>query len=110
MENSKQKNTGEIDDKIMTYLKALLEKKGMSGLPSEILADMLMDLYGKFEGYLLANVMEEMDDKTAEKFEAFIQSNPAKKESMKFLKENFANIQDVVKKSMLEFEKIYLEG
>ena len=79
------------DKEIITYLELLLEKKGMDKLPSEILADMLMDLYPRFQNFLFLSVMQKMPAEKMDKFESFLESSPTPEESRKFMEENTEN-------------------
>lgn len=98
------------DKEILTFLELLLTKKGMGGMPPDILADMLMDLYSRFENFLLLSVMQKMDPEKYAKFDAFLETNPAPEESQKFMEENVPNLREVVKDAMDEFAKIYLQN
>jgi|GEM_PF-2330384 len=96
------------DERIVTYLEDLLERKGMGIMPPNILADMLMDLFGRFNNHILLSAMQKMDPEKYKLFDEFIESNPKTEEAQKFLEENVENLDEVVGESMKEFEKIYL--
>ncbi len=93
---------------ILTYLEMLLEKKGMRDLPDEIIADMIIELYLRFEQLLFLSVLQELDDGKFDKFQNFIQSTHGRDESLKFLTENTDNLDEIIRRTMHEFEAIYL--
>lgn len=97
-----------VDNEVLTFLELLLAKKGMGGMPAELVADMLVDLHSRFENFILLSIMQKMDPEKYEKFDAFIETNPTPEESHKFLEENVENLKEVVKEAMDEFAKIYL--
>lgn len=95
-------------ENILTYLKLLLEKKGMADLPPEIMANMLLDLHVRFNNFLFVSVMQGMKDDGYKKFDAFIESSPSLAKSTKFLQDNVENIGEITEKARNEFEQIYL--
>ncbi len=96
------------DKRILTYLEDLLERKGMGIMPPNILADMLMDLYIRFNNHILLSAMQKMDPEKYKLFDEFIESNPTAEDAQKFLEENVENLDEVMGESMAEFEKVYL--
>lgn len=96
------------DKEVITYLELLLEKKKMTGLPEDILADMLMDLYIRFENFLFLSVMQKMDPQKYQKFDDFMETNPTPTESQNFLQNNVDDLGAVIRGAMAEFEDIYL--
>lgn len=108
MTQSQKIDIEKVDSEVLTFLELLLAKKGMGGMPAELVADMLVDLHSRFENFLLLSVMQKMDPENYAKSDAFIETNPAPEESQKFMEENVENLHEVVKESMDEFAKIYL--
>jgi hypothetical protein len=98
------------DEQVLTYLKILLTKKGMEILPPEILADMLIDLYSRFESFLFLSVMQNMDPEKYQALDDYLITAPSPEKSMEFLRNNVNNIDEVLQNAMVEFEKIYLES
>lgn len=94
---------------ILSYLKLLLEKKGMGNLPSEILANMLVDLHIRFNNYLFVSVLQGLNGEGYKKIDEFLESDPTPEESTKFLQENVSGIDQLIEKAREEFERIYLE-
>lgn len=107
MENTKI-DFEKVQADILTYLKLLLEKKGMGDLPPEILANMLLDLHIRFNNFLFVSVMQGMGEDGFKKFDEFVESNPSLEESMKFLQDNVENINEVIERARGEFEQVYL--
>lgn len=96
------------DKEVLTYLELLLEKKGMGGMPSNILADMIMDLYGRFDHFLTLSVMQKMNPDAYKQFDGLLESDPTPEKTMEFMEKHVPNLQEVIKEAMEEFEKIYL--
>jgi hypothetical protein len=108
MNQLKKIDIDKADDRIVTYLESLLEKKGMGNLPPNILSDMILDLYDRFDSMLFLNVMRSMDPEKYQKFDEFLETKPGIEESSKFLHENVENLEQVLRDTMVEFESIYL--
>ena len=98
------------DSEVLTFLELLLAKKGMGGMPAELVADMLIDLYSRFENFLLLSVMQKMDPEKYANFDAFLETNPTPEDSQKFMEENVDNLSEAVRGAMDEFAKIYLQN
>ncbi len=96
------------DKEVLTYLELLLEKKGMGGMPANILSDMIMDLYGRFDHFMTLSVIQKMKPDKYKEFDKLIESNSTPEKTMKFMEENVENLQEVIKEAMEEFEKVYL--
>jgi len=95
---------------VLTYLEMLLEKKGMQDLPAEIFADMLVELYLRFEQLLFLSILQELDDDKFEMFQNFMQSEHSREESLKFLTQNSDNLDEIIRRTMREFESVYLSA
>jgi hypothetical protein len=108
MESNQKIDLEKTDKEALVYLELLLDKKGMSSLPGDILADMIMDLYSRFESFLFLSVMQSMEADKYQKFDEFLATNPSSDQSKKFLEENVENFPAVIRKAMDEFESIYL--
>lgn len=108
MESNQKIDLEKADKGVITYLELLLEKKGMSSLPEDVLADMLLDLYPRFENFLFLSIMQSMEADKYRKFDEFLETNPDPEQSKKFLEENVENLSFVVRKAMDEFESVYL--
>lgn len=104
----KKINLEKADKEIVVYIEMLLEKKGMDKLPPEILGDMLVDMYTRFQNFLFLSVMQKMDKDGYRKFDEFVESEPSPEEAQKFLQDNVENLQQVVREAMNEFENVYL--
>lgn len=101
-------NLEQADANVLEFLTMLLEKKGMGVLPDNLAADMLMDLFGRFQNFLLLSVMNEMDEKTLAKFNELMGEGADMNESYAFFKANVAGIEEIVIRTMDEFAKTYL--
>lgn len=93
---------------VLVYLEMLLEKRGMQVLPGEIFADMILDLYLRFEQLLFLTILQEVDDEKFKQFESFMENDHSQEESLRFLTENVENLDEITGKAMREFESIYL--
>ena len=107
MENKKI-NLEDINQDLLDFFEALLEKKGMNKLPADLLADMIMDLYGRFNAFILVSVMGKMDPENYKKFDEFIETDPTPEQSQKFMEENVPNLPEVTKEAMADFSQVYL--
>lgn len=101
-------NLEQVDAEVVKFLTNLLEKKGMGILPENIVADMLMDLFTRFQSALLISVMNEMDEETLTKFNELMGEGADVDESFKFFKESVPNMEKIIAKTMEEFSKTYL--
>lgn len=108
MKQNQKIDIAQADERIVTFLESLLERKGMGIMPPNILADMLMDLYIRFNNHILLSAMQKMDPEKYKLFDEFIESNPSPEKAQKFLEENVENLDEVMGESMKEFENIYL--
>ena len=104
-----QKPELEIQDKvILTYLEELIRKKGVKKMPEDILSDMVVDLWLRFDRFIFLSVMQTLSSGDHEKFDEFLEKEPNQEEMMDFLKNNVDNLEEVIKQAMEDFEKIYL--
>jgi transcription elongation factor Elf1 len=108
MDKISKTNSKNVDDEISSYLKSLLEKKGMGILPQEILDNMLVDLYSRFNNFLFLNIMKKIPKEKYKEFDHFRETQPTPKQSMDFMKNNVTNLNKFVEESFLDFEKIFL--
>lgn len=108
MEPKQKLDLEKADNQIITYLEILINKKGLGSMPPEILKDMLMDLYPRFEKFLFLSAMQNLTEEGYKKMDAFIGKKPKPEKSMEFLKENIKDFPAVIEKAMNDFEDIYL--
>lgn len=101
-------NLEQADENVLVFLKTLLEKKGMGVLPDNLVADMLLDLYTRFQNMLLLSIMNEMDTDTLSRFNDLMGEGAEMEESYKFFKENVPNMEEIVVDTMEEFSEVYL--
>jgi hypothetical protein len=108
MKITKRQTLDNADDQIVNYLKLLLEKKGMNILPPNLVADMLLDLYSRFEAYLLVSALEQIEPEKYAEFDALMEDEMDPDKGLEFIKNNLPNYKDVTMGAMAEFEKTYL--
>jgi len=101
-------NLEQADKNVLEFLTKLLEKKGMGVLPDNLVADMLLDLFIRFQNFLLLSVMNEMDTETLAQFNELIGEGGDFDESLAFFKDKVLNLEEIVAKTMEEFAKTYL--
>lgn len=108
MDQKQKIDLEKADDRIVTYLEDLLERKGMGIMPPNLLADMLMDLYIRFNNIVFLSAMQKMEPEKYKLFDEFVESNPTPEDAHKFLEENVDDLDGVIGRAKAEFEKIYL--
>jgi len=101
-------NLEQADAKVLDFLTMLLEEKGMGTLPDNLVADMLMDLFTRFQNFLLLSVMKELDEKTLAKFNELIGEGGDLDKSFAFFEDNVPNMEKIVTRTMEEFARVYL--
>ncbi len=104
------KNLDHTDEQILTYIKLLLKKKGMDIMPPDILADMILDLYGRFEAHLLVSALAKIDPSKYGEFDRLAEKEDGAQKAVEFIKANLPDYQQVIMAAMAEFEKTYLEA
>lgn len=107
-----QNQTATLEDQdkiILSYLRDLLKKKGVEETPEDILSDMIADLWIRFDRFIFLSVMQNLAPSDYEKFDEFLEKEPAKEEMMDFLKNNVDDLDGTIKQAMEDFEKVYLE-
>lgn len=102
-----------LNPAISKFCMNLLSQKGMDDMPEEIKANMLMDLYSRFEQWLFLSVMQELDKDQLDKFDDFLaeqedKENPDPQETENFLMEQVPNYEEVLKRAMEDFSRTYL--
>lgn len=96
-----------IPKSILKFLQGLIIEKGHDNLPANIQADILLDLYTRYNDYLTVGFLNAMDDQTRDNFNKLLENNPKQEEIMEFFKENI-DYKKVVKETTEEFRNIYL--
>jgi len=103
-------NLEQADENVMKFLTSLLEQKGMGILPDNLVIDMLMDLYSRFQSFLFVAVMNEMDENTLAKFNELLGNEASMEDSYVFFKANVPNMEEIIANTMNEFTNTYLNG
>ena len=101
-------NLEQADENVLKFLTALLEQKGMGVLPDALIADMLLDLYTRFQNLLLISIMNEMDTETLSKFNDLVGEGAEMEKSYKFFKKYVPNMKEITIRAMDEFSGVYL--
>ncbi|HHX58823.1 MAG TPA: hypothetical protein GX706_03595 [Candidatus Moranbacteria bacterium] len=105
----KQKlNLEQADEQIKAYLETLLIKKGMDDLPPEIMANMLVDLFSRFNDLLLLNVFKAIPEEKQADLDELLSGEPTEDEMDEFFRKNINNYDGVIAETMKEFERVFL--
>lgn len=105
----KQKlNLIQADEQVMFYLKTLLERKGLGDLSPEILANMLMDLFTRFNDLLLTNFFKAVSAEKQAALDELLAGEPKEHQVNEFVRENIADYDKVIADTMREFEAVFL--
>ncbi|MCU0679397.1 MAG: DUF5663 domain-containing protein [Planctomycetes bacterium] len=108
MQIPKRTNLNNTDDQFLTYIKLLLKKKGMDIMPPDILAEMMLDLYSRFEAHLLVGALRKIDPGKYEEFDRLVEGEDGAAKGLEFIKANLRDYQTVILEIMADFEKTYL--
>jgi hypothetical protein len=106
----KRTDLNNADEQVLTYIKLLLQKKGMDIMPPDILADMILDLYGRFEAYLMVSLLNRIDPAKYAEFDEAVESEDQAARAVEFFKENLPDYNEAIMDAMADFEKTYLEA
>lgn len=94
---------------LMVFSFYLLDKKGLTTLPENLLKDMIFDLTNRIANFVILKILDSLSDKSLKKLSEKIEKGKADpNEYLEFLNENLPNYRQIVKKALQDFEKIYL--
>lgn len=100
-------NKKEVPKEILVFLQSLLIDKGLDNLPGNIQGDILYDLYLRYNDFLIASFLREMNEETSKKFNDLLEKEPKEKEIEEFFKTNL-DYKKIVEDTTNEFRDIYL--
>lgn len=96
-----------VPKEILVFLQSLLMEKGLDDLPGNIQGDIIYDLYLRYNDFLIASFLQNMDEATRNEFNDLVAKEPKEKELEEFLKSK-TDYQKIVEDTTNEFRNIYL--
>jgi hypothetical protein len=103
-------NLEQADARILEFLTMLLEKKGVGTLPDEIVADMLLDLFTRFQNLFLLSITKTLSPEALIEFDKIISVGLESESVQNFLKTHIPDLEGLLTKTMNEFAETYLNS
>lgn len=96
-----------IPKEVSKFLRLLMIEKGNDKLPANIQADIMYDLYVRYNNFLTVGFLREMDPETEDEFGKLIEEKATEKEIDTFLRSRI-DYSKVVKEVTADFRNIFL--
>jgi arginyl-tRNA--protein-N-Asp/Glu arginylyltransferase len=106
-ENNIDNRLGALVPEIKEYVQGLMLEKGNEVMPADIQAEMMYDLYTRFNDYLMVNLAKSMDEEGFYEFDRMVAEQEPPQKIAQFVREK-TDLKQVVNETCDEFRKIYL--
>lgn len=97
-----------LNEPIKLFLDMCLWEKGIRESEAAIRADMIAELAGDFEEFLLQAIFEKLDPQYLPEWKALMESDVSPESVMAFFKEKIPNFDALVENAMGQFKDIYV--
>lgn len=92
---------------IAHFVESLLQKKGITGLSDDVMAQMKSDLVERAENMINAEILAHMPKDSMEEFEKKLDEGNTE-ETQVFCKKNIPNLDEVTAGALVKLQQIYL--
>jgi len=97
-----------LNEPIKLFLDMCLWEKGIKESDAKVRADMIKELAGDFEEFLLQAIFSEMDPKHLPDWKELMSGEPTPETVMDFFKNKLPNFESLLEKTMGEFKRVYV--
>ncbi|MFA6475860.1 MAG: DUF5663 domain-containing protein [Candidatus Paceibacterota bacterium] len=95
-----------MDYSIEAFVDKLLQEKGVTGLPAEVMEQLKADLVERAENLVNAEILASMPESALEDFEKKLDAGD-EEELRKFCQANIPNMEEVVAGALIKLQNIY---
>ncbi len=100
-----------LNEPIKLFLEMCLWEKGIrDDVDKQVRADMVADLAGDFQDFLLQAVFSKMDEKHLPEWKALMAGNPRPEDVMVFLESKLPDFDAILEQTMGEFKDVYVSA
>lgn len=99
-----------IPPEIKGFLQGILMDGGLTDVDPDIMDEMIVQLYTRFDKFLIGEIAEYMPEEKLEEFAQLVEKNPTGEQVRDYLLKNLPNAQDVFTVAFAKFRELYLEG